>query len=306
MALNLRQIEMFRAVMATGSISGAASLLSVSQPAISRLLSHTEARLGLTLFERVRGRVQPTPEARLLYAEVEQVHQGVNRVNEIVEELRRGGAGSLRLVASPSVGHALVPRAIARFRMSHPDVRVELEILTLVDLIARVASQRADLAITSMTVDDPTVRSIQIAEGRLRVIFPSGHPLGEMRQIRPADLVPYPMIGYGSHTPYGMIVHRALGAARAPIRFNTQVRFAPNACCLVQAGEGIAIVDEFVLADGTWPGISSRPLVPKTVTQSHLLSSRIEPLSRIAHGFVNCLTDLLPALDQSLTTDQHL
>lgn len=64
MRINLRQIEVFRAIMMTGSISGAAKLLNVSQPAISRLISYTETRVGLVLFERIKGRLYPTPEAR--------------------------------------------------------------------------------------------------------------------------------------------------------------------------------------------------------------------------------------------------
>ncbi|CAJ3076526.1 LysR family transcriptional regulator [Burkholderia pseudomallei] len=63
MRLNLRQIEVFRAIMLTGSISGAAKLLHVSQPAVSRLISYAEQRLGLALFERIKGRLYPTPEA---------------------------------------------------------------------------------------------------------------------------------------------------------------------------------------------------------------------------------------------------
>ncbi|WP_160018317.1 LysR family transcriptional regulator, partial [Raoultella sp. 18093] len=65
--MNLRQIEAFRAVMVTGSVSGAARLLHVSVPPISRLLSHTESRLGFALFERIKGRLHPTAEARRLY-----------------------------------------------------------------------------------------------------------------------------------------------------------------------------------------------------------------------------------------------
>ena len=103
MALNLRQIEVFRAIMITGSISGAARFLSVSQPAISRLLAYTEDRLALRLFERVRGRVQPTPEAKRLFREVEHIHEGVTRVNELAEELRARGAGGGSRAPSPTV-----------------------------------------------------------------------------------------------------------------------------------------------------------------------------------------------------------
>ena len=115
MQLNLRQIEVFRAVMTTGSISGAAKLLFVSQPAVSRLLSHTEQRLGFALFERIKGRLYPTPESRQLFREVETVYAGVRRVGELASELSERRSGILHLVSSPSIGHMLVSLTISRF-----------------------------------------------------------------------------------------------------------------------------------------------------------------------------------------------
>ena len=140
MRLNLRQIEVFRAIMITGSISGAARLLSVSQPAISRLLAYTEDGLKLQLFERVRGRVQPTPEARRLFAEVDEVHRGVLRINDLADELRAHGTGSVRVVASPSAGHSMVPDAVAKLRRRFSDLKVEFESLTLQEIIAKLAA----------------------------------------------------------------------------------------------------------------------------------------------------------------------
>src|SRR5260370_29593133 len=150
MQLNLRQIEVFRAIMITGSISGAARLLSVSQPAVSRLLAYTEDRLKLQLFERVRGRVQPTPEARRLFAEVDQVHRGVQRINDLAEELRERGTGSVRIVARPSTGHAMVPDAIARLRRPFPDLRVAFETLTLLELLPTISTPPAPPRISSL------------------------------------------------------------------------------------------------------------------------------------------------------------
>ncbi|KAB0267693.1 LysR family transcriptional regulator [Microvirga brassicacearum] len=294
MRFNLRQIEVFRAVMVTGSISGAARLLSVSQPAISRLLAYTEDRLGLTLFERVKGRVHPTPEARRLFSEVDQVHQGVLRVNELAQELRERGTGALHVVASPSVGQALVPEAIGRFRERFSDVRVELEILTIHDLVARVGGNRVDLGVSVLPVDEPTISCVPIMEGQLQVICPRDHPLAALSAVRPADLAPYPLIGYGPQTPYGLLVERALGAGMKPIRINTIVRFTPIACAMVQAGAGVAVVDEFVLRGATWPSIVSRPLEPPAPIRAHLLTSRLEPLSRMAQAFVAMMRELPP------------
>lgn len=294
MRFNLRQIEVFRAVMVTGSISGAARLLSVSQPAISRLLAYTEDRLGLTLFERVKGRVHPTPEARRLFSEVDQVHQGVLRVNELAQELRERGTGALHVVASPSVGQALVPEAIGRFRERFTDVRVELEILTIHDLIARVGGNRVDLGVSVLPVDEPTISCVPIMEGELRVICPRDHPLAALSVVKPTDLAPFPLIGYGPQTPYGLQVERALGVGIHQIRINTIVRFTPIACAMVQAGAGVAVVDEFVLRGATWPSIVSRPLEPHTPMRAHLLTSRLEPLSRMAQAFVAMMRELPP------------
>src|SRR3954471_3643596 len=87
MPFNLRQIEVFRAVMVAQSISGAAKALHVSQPAVSRLISYTEQRVRLTLFERIKDRLYPTPEARRLFEEVGAVYNSVQRVNQVAEEL---------------------------------------------------------------------------------------------------------------------------------------------------------------------------------------------------------------------------
>ncbi len=296
MRLNLRQIEVFRAIMITGSISGAARLMAVSQPAISRLLAYTEDRLRFKLFERVKGRVQPTPEARRLFVGADQVHQGVQRVNDLAEELRERGTGSVRIVASPSVGQALVPEAVGRFHARFPGVRVDFEILTLLELSAKVGGNRVDLGVSILPVDEPTVSSAPLAEARLCVVCPRDHPLATLRTIKPSDLAPFPLIGYGPQTPYGLIVERALATTGEPIRVNTVVRFTPVACALVQAGVGVAVVDEFVIRGRTWPDIVARPLVPKALMRAHLLTSRLEPLSHMAQAFIAILRELLPPM----------
>src|SRR3954467_10843068 len=112
MALNLRQIEVFRAVMCTGSLRGAAQLLFRPQPAVSRLLSQTETRLGFALFERIKGRLHATPEAKKLFREVQSVYAGIQRVNAMAEDLADNRHGALNIVSSTSVGQMFIPQAI--------------------------------------------------------------------------------------------------------------------------------------------------------------------------------------------------
>ena len=107
--MNLRQLEVFRAVMVAGSTVDAASMLYVSQPAVSNAIVQLENRLGFKLFERIKGRLHPTAEAKVLLAESERVFTDFNRVHNLAQELRDGKAGALRIAASPSIGQTIMP-----------------------------------------------------------------------------------------------------------------------------------------------------------------------------------------------------
>ncbi|MGF2531710.1 LysR family transcriptional regulator, partial [Ralstonia pseudosolanacearum] len=93
--MRLRQIEVFRAVMLVGTVSEAARMLAVSQPVVTRVLQHTELQLGFRLFDRTKGRLQPTAEAFELFTEVERLYQEVERVRRVSANLRHKGAGRL-------------------------------------------------------------------------------------------------------------------------------------------------------------------------------------------------------------------
>src|SRR3712207_2008590 len=69
--LSARQIEVFRAVMVAGSLSGAAQQLNVSQPSLTRLVRRIEDQVGFALFDRVKGRLLPTAEARMVFAKLQ-------------------------------------------------------------------------------------------------------------------------------------------------------------------------------------------------------------------------------------------
>src|SRR6218665_353432 len=201
MSFNLRQIEVFRAVMITGSIRGASQLLFVSQPAVSRLLSHTEARVGFPLFERIRGRLFATPEAKKLFHEVEVVYAGVKRVNELARELREHQEGILNLVASPSVGQAVVPMAMAEYRHSNPQVKLTFQYLGHAPLTERLLDRQADLAMTILPVNHPNLEMEELGSGRLACIWPYNPPLARRATLSVADLLPFPLVPAGPSTP---------------------------------------------------------------------------------------------------------
>src|SRR5690606_19395695 len=107
-AMNLRHMEVFRAVMLTGGVSGAAQLLHISQPAVSKMLMQSQRNLGFALFERVKGRLVPTSEAQALHAEIEALWRGVERVRDTTRELASPRSGSLTVGVSASLAAYLV------------------------------------------------------------------------------------------------------------------------------------------------------------------------------------------------------
>lgn len=293
MAMNLRQIEVFRAVMTTGSISGASQVLHVSQPAVSRLLSHTESRLGFGLFERVKGRLVATPEAKRLIREVENVYLGVQRVSELAHDLAERRHGVLHVVSSPSVGHTLIPQVITRFREANADVHVHFEFLSFLHLQDRLLKRQADLGVVILPMDHPNLQVTPMAHGSMVCICPYNHALARRSTLQLADLRPYALISYGVETPLGLRIARMYDAADEPLKPAIEVGSPQNACALVEMGAGVAIVDEFSVR--SWPSkqFVVRPLAGAPTLVANLVHPHEEPLSQPAQKFVATLRAVL-------------
>lgn len=115
-----RHIEVFRAVMTAGSVTGAADLLHSSQPTASRELARLEALLGYALFERLQGRLRPNARALALWDEVQRSWQGLERVVDRAVALGRSDAAQLSVLCLPALAHALLPGAAARLLQASP------------------------------------------------------------------------------------------------------------------------------------------------------------------------------------------
>ena len=126
--LSARQIEVFRAVMIAGSLSGAAQQLNVSQPSLTRLVKRIEDQVGFALFDRIKGRLLPTDEARQVFARIQHIQDQLDGLDEAIGQIARGEFGLFRLGASPSLAQRLVPAALAQFRGRFPRVPIHFDV----------------------------------------------------------------------------------------------------------------------------------------------------------------------------------
>lgn len=283
--LNLRQIEVFRAIMMAGSISGAGRMLHVSQPAVSRVLALTESRLGYKLFERVKSRLSPTAEARRLYAEVEQVYGGIQRVNDLAASLGQSGAGMLKIVASASFGQRLIPMALDRFRGRNADARVDYRSVTFDELAAYFLSGQADIGVSMQPPDHPNLRSVLLARVPIICALPAGHPLAAREAVRPEDFSTAAWIGYPRDTPLARALKPFFGVGPA-CAAAVEVHSPVTACSFVQQGLGPALVDAWCVTPDQAAHMALRPISPPASVEIWATHSNLSAPPLLARRFL--------------------
>ena len=170
--MNLREMEVFRAVMLTGGVGGAAQLLHVSQPAISKVLAQAQKQAGFALFERVKGRLLPTPEGQQLHQEIDALWRGVERVRDVSRSLAAPRTGTLRLAVSASLASYLVPRTIALLCSRFPGLKSHMDILIAPIMVEALLDNTVDLGVALQPNDHPTCSPCRTGAARLPASCP--------------------------------------------------------------------------------------------------------------------------------------
>lgn len=283
--MNLRQMEVFRAVMLTGGVGGAAELLHVSQPAVSKVLAQARKQAGIPLFERVKGRLVPTPEAQQLHEEIDALWRGVERVRGVARSLAAPRAGTLRLAVSASLAPYLVPRTIALLCERFPGLKTQTEILVAPILVDALLDRTADLGVALQPNDHPNLLRVQSWRCGFACVMREDHPLARKRVIRPADLRGQRIVTSPANSPYGEALRRAYGPEAAQLSLDLEVRSSTSACWQARAGGGIAVVDRAAVAGETFRGLVVRDFQTRETLGVSILRNRYRPLSALQKAF---------------------
>ena len=287
--LTLRQIEVIRAVMVTGTIGGASRLLNVSSPGISRVVKHAESMLKMKLFSRRQGRYIPTPEASHVFNQINAVYDKVEDLHYVIKRLERGAGSSLNIASVPSIANVMVPRAIASVRRKFPDLLIDIDILKIEEAIDYLLLGKGEAVAISHLYEHPMLTFEPLAEGRLLCIVPEGHELAGRDRVTPAEIVNYPLIGIDPADPYGRIMASIFMQHSLSYDVKIRARFGSTVCALVTNGLGVAVIDEFTLAGGNWPGVRQIPISETARFQAYVAFRRDTPLSSYCEYFVASL-----------------
>lgn len=278
--LTLRQVEVIRAVMMAGSIQGAARLLNVSAPGISRLVKYTEESLGIRLFERKAGLFVPSSEAAAIFEMVHQVHRQMANLNAAVAALKTGEDARLCFASAPSIAQFIAARVIRGVRQRFPDLFIDLNILKIEETVDYLLLDRGEFVVMSSPVDNQALTNLPLAEGRLVAIVPDNHRLAALPAISVHDLAGEDFVGVDPGDPYGAILAQPFRDAGIVPRYTMRGRFAQTVVSLVRHGLGVAIIDEFSVAEVYMPGVTRRPLVESaSITAWVVMRSGRQPSS---------------------------
>ncbi len=271
--------------MECGTVSGAARRMLIAQPGVTRLLKQLEHDLGFHLFERVRGRLVPTPEARLFHREVERVWTGIEHLRDTARRIRDREVGGLRISAMPLLGMTFLPDVLAEFAPAHPDTRIELATFRSAQVIEDVITQRSDLGFAIVADNDDRMDSERFRLDSL-CLLPNRHPLTARERIRAEDLQDQALICFEPQDPLRLALDRLLDEKGVqPCRY-LEVSLALQAARLVAKGFGIAILDPLSAKAFGENTLTLRPFEPNLGEDFALLTPRDQPLSRLARDFI--------------------
>lgn len=289
--LNLRQLEILRAVVQFRTTVGAAEQLGMSQPSISNTIRHIETVLGFPLFERQSNRLVPTEEALILLEESEPLFLLRDAVNQRAADLRMGRIGRVRIASTAEISEAVLPRIIANYARQYPEIQISLETRPLDSVLQVVENGLADVAFVISAYERHALDFELVAELRAVCICPSDHPLAQLESVTPRDLTGHPLVGPRTANRIGMMIADCFHASGMEYRPSIETRFMNAASRIVGEGWGIAVVDELSADIALGPGLTIRPFQSNLRFNLVAATLKTKTLSRQTRRFIKAFSD---------------
>jgi len=289
--MNLSLIEAFTAVMKTGSTTAAATLLGISQPAISRALKRLEDTTRLKLFERSGSRLFATPEAHLLHREILDTNVGLDRLRQTVSRIRSVGTGTLRLASSAALGLSFVPKVLKGFLTKRPQVSVTLEIATSAVVRNLVASGSHDIGLCADEIDSSNLIVIPFISARGICVMRAEHILARNAVVTSDMLHGTPIISLAPGDTARNRFDQALDAVGAKANIVVETPFAATVCELAVLGLGIGLTNSLVFLSGDYEakGLIARSFEPAIPFRSLMILPPHRARSQLVDELVSLL-----------------
>ena len=290
--MDVKLLEAFRAVVDHRSMTAAAGAMGVTQPAVSTQIARLEETVGFSLFERANGRLKPTAEGILFYAEASRVLGEVDRLQAATAQIREGQSGRLAIASHPSAAISLLPNLVAQFLAERPGVSVRL-ISRHSDVVSQLLpTESFDIGIAELPIDESQVE-VRRYGMRCVAILPPRHVLASRKLLTPELLGPHPMVMPARSHQVPNRIRGVFSAAGVSINAVVEAEFFASLCGLVAAGAGWSIVDPLSARSFEHLGLVTRPFEPAVTYEIGAFHRRDREPSVLATAFLDMLDDKL-------------
>lgn len=181
--MDQRHIDVFVAIMRLGSVTAAAESMSMSQPSVSKIIALTERRLGFALFERVKGRLEPTPEANLVFDEAIRLQENVSRFERFLVNVKDFHEGQLRVAATPALSVSLLPKVARQFREKHPHYGLVVDMQLNHEIVQHVENGEYDLGFLVIPSGEETKEMELMHTGQIVCVAPKSRGFEDVKTI---------------------------------------------------------------------------------------------------------------------------
>ena len=245
--IQFRQIQALHAIIETGTVTNAAGKLGISQPGVSNLIASLEHHIGYKLFQRISGRLKPTPEGMRLFNTVEGIIEGFENIDRRAAALKNETSGKLIVGGLPELSLDYLPVLLSKFLQDKPEVEVTFQTRSSVTIQEMVADHYIEVGVAEGPLQHENLDG-ETFSYPCYCALPLGHYLADKKEITAEDLDGEPLISLGS---YHMTYHRlqeVFSASNCVWNDQYQTRTFYAALTMVREGMGVALVDPFTLS----------------------------------------------------------
>ncbi|HEX3782358.1 MAG TPA: LysR family transcriptional regulator [Pseudonocardiaceae bacterium] len=251
--LDVRKLRVLRSVVTSGSVSAAAANLGYTPSAVSQQVAALEREAGTALLEKAGRGVRPTAAGSLLAEHAAEIMGQLAAAENALADLRAGRTGRLRVHYFATAGAALVPPAVAEFRMRRPAVQLELRLQEPAYSADSALTGQADIQLVVLPPGSsprsiPGTELVHLLDDPYRIVLPRGHRLADKDCLDLAELADDPWID--NEWPPGMcrkIMLDAFASAGFTPKFVVESDDYPTAQGFVAAGLGVTMVPDLGL-----------------------------------------------------------
>jgi DNA-binding transcriptional LysR family regulator len=296
--MDLRQLEILRAIAESGSFTAAGARLNVSQSAISRQILLLEEEFKEPLFIRFGRRIQITPTGEVLLQLSHRVFADIRDTSESILDTKKKLSGTLRLVGGMTVCLYVFPPLLKEFRRRHPDVDIKVITGGTPRLLRKLRSGSADLGLLTLPTDDSALATVPVIHEELLLVAPPANRLVNGRAVPPSSLVGQPFILFEQGSNTRRVIDEFFVRADIKPRVVAETENVEIIKSMVASGLGVSIVPYQSVAREIRGGTLSFARIEgqKLVRETGWVHLKADRVPRMVREMMDTLTRILPRL----------